>query len=325
MLRPAHSLRALSLATLALVATLTPAARAEGSDLCHTRPAERISTVGTLRVERFGRGPRAILLVPGLGCGTWVWRDTIEAFKDGFTIYAVTLPGADGTPVVEGPQLDRAVASLAALVEGEHLIRPIVVGHSLGGHLALRLAAEHPGLVAGVVTVDGLPVLPPLAAATSADERRAMAAPMVAYSRGLDEAGYAKFERAAMGAMITDPAVADAATKLVLRSDRTTMLAEVEEMASADLRPLLPKITAPVMVLMPVPSPSPDMPENMRSMTQAQLERLVRDTYTPLFAATHQVTIRAVRGSRHFVMLDQPKAFLEALAEFASSLSAGAK
>jgi pimeloyl-ACP methyl ester carboxylesterase len=321
MLRTAQTLCALA---LALAPALLPPVDARAHDLSLTRRPDTTSTVGVLRVERFGRGPRAMILVAGLGCGSWVWRDTIEAFHDRFTVYAVTLPGANGAPSIAGPQLDRAVASLVALVEGESLARPLVVGHSLGGHLALRLAAEHPTLVGAVVSVDGVPVLPPLASAKSAEERRAMIAPMFARLRSLDDAEYATYQRTVMDAMVTDASVAEAATALVLHSDRASMLAQAEEMAAADLRPLLPKIVVPVTVLVPVPSPSPALPEPMRSMSPEQLETATIATYAALFAGVPRLTLRAVRGSRHFVMLDQPKAFLEALV-VAATAAEGAK
>ena len=32
-----------------------------------------------------------------------------------------------------------------------------VVGHSLGGHLALRLGVEHPEVVSKIIDIDGVP------------------------------------------------------------------------------------------------------------------------------------------------------------------------
>jgi pimeloyl-ACP methyl ester carboxylesterase len=56
---------------------------------------------------------------------------------------------APGTPA----DLDTQAAMLAALIEQLKLDRPLVVGHSLGGALALALALRHPGHVGGLALV----------------------------------------------------------------------------------------------------------------------------------------------------------------------------
>jgi pimeloyl-ACP methyl ester carboxylesterase len=56
---------------------------------------------------------------------------------------------APGTPA----DLDTQAAMLAALIDQLKLERPLVVGHSLGGALALALALRHPGHVRGLALV----------------------------------------------------------------------------------------------------------------------------------------------------------------------------
>src|SRR3546814_9828241 len=67
--------------------------------------------------------------------------------------------------------------SLLQLIEQLKIDKPVLVGHSLGGTLALRFAGEHPELISGVVAVDGLPIFPGMER-VSAEQRKAMAAQM---------------------------------------------------------------------------------------------------------------------------------------------------
>ncbi|MFS2021060.1 alpha/beta fold hydrolase, partial [Massilia sp. CT11-108] len=63
-------------------------------------PAERFEVGGVL-VERHGKagnGGRALILIPGLASGSWVWQDTIGAFAPDHAVYVLTLPGFDGRP-----------------------------------------------------------------------------------------------------------------------------------------------------------------------------------------------------------------------------------
>jgi pimeloyl-ACP methyl ester carboxylesterase len=131
-----------------------------------------------LKVESHGDHGRPIILVPGLGGGAWVWQDTARALQDGHKVYVVTLPGFDGTPPPAGGNaMDQAEAALIALMRAWHLDKPVLVGHSLGGTLALKIASEHPQLLGGVVAVDGLPVFPGSENLAPA-QRQAMAASM---------------------------------------------------------------------------------------------------------------------------------------------------
>jgi pimeloyl-ACP methyl ester carboxylesterase len=50
--------------------------------------------------------------------------------------------------------------AVADSIREQHLEKPILIGHSLGGVLALAVAADAPDLVGGVMVVDSLPLLP---------------------------------------------------------------------------------------------------------------------------------------------------------------------
>jgi len=121
-------------------------------------------TLGNVRKE--GRGPRAVLLIPGLGFGDDIWSEFIERHRDEFTMYAVTLPGFGGTAPLamptEGPLYATtpwtrsAIAGIERLIEKEHLQRVTVVAHwALATQIALRLALDHPDRVDAVVLLGG--------------------------------------------------------------------------------------------------------------------------------------------------------------------------
>lgn len=134
------------------------------------------STVGALTVERLGNQGPAVILIPRLEGGPWVWKQTIEHLSKHHVVYALTLTGFDGVPApTDGGNLfDRADASLLQLIRQDKINKPVLFGHCLGGTLALRFASEHPGLIAGGLAVDGLPIFPGMER-VSADQRQAMA------------------------------------------------------------------------------------------------------------------------------------------------------
>ena len=96
-------------------------------------------------VERHGQRGTPMILIPGLASGSWVWQDAIRTFRDDHVLYVVTLPGFDGRAPVAGNMLDAARQSLQELIASRKLAKPVLVGHSLGGTLALAVAQQRSG------------------------------------------------------------------------------------------------------------------------------------------------------------------------------------
>ena len=94
-----------------------------------------------------GQGP-PILLLHGLG-GSWHWwRPAMAALANEFTVCAIDLPGAgSSSPLTVRPQPETYKALVGQLLERLDLGSAIVVGHSLGGYVAVQAAIQRtPGV-----------------------------------------------------------------------------------------------------------------------------------------------------------------------------------
>lgn len=118
------------------------------------------------RVDKMGTGPQAMILIPGMGLGGGVFKDFMEANKDKYTMYAVTIAGMDSTPAPpsppesvsfgETPWTNGAFTAIEKLIEYEKIERPIVVGNWMTGtQLALRLALKYPDKIKAVIIPSG--------------------------------------------------------------------------------------------------------------------------------------------------------------------------
>ena len=67
---------------------------------------------------------------------------------------------------------EQAVAQLADYIDRHRLKRPVVVGHSFGGFVGMKLAAGHPDKVGHLIVVDTLPALGALGAPDATPRRR---------------------------------------------------------------------------------------------------------------------------------------------------------
>lgn len=273
--------------------------------------AERF-VLGALAVERHGKRGRPLILIPGLASGSWVWQDAIRTFRDDHVLYVVTLPGFDGRAPVAGNQLDAVQASLQQLIASRKLARPVLVGHSMGGTLSLALAQQHPDLVGGIVTIDGLPVFPGTED-MAPEQRPALAAGITRRMAGLTPPAFAAQQRQYMRSIgVVDMARADELAKLTGRSDPAATVDYMAAVMAQDLRPGLGKIKAPVLVLAPFFELDATDPN-------AGLDSKV-GYYTELMSGTPKVSVIGIPGARHFAMIDQPQPVTDAIRSFLKSL-----
>jgi pimeloyl-ACP methyl ester carboxylesterase len=107
-----------------------------------------------LKTTEFGKGP-AIVLVHDFGSGRMQWMPTARKLLARHKVVMVDLPGHGESAMLDPFSLEAAAASLAGTLGQQKAESTIVVGHGLGGMLALMVAGKNPGLVKGVVVIDG--------------------------------------------------------------------------------------------------------------------------------------------------------------------------
>ncbi|MEU4170309.1 alpha/beta hydrolase [Streptomyces sp. NPDC026665] len=120
---------------------------------------------GTLRVLRFGSGPRTALAAHGITGSGMSFRAVARRLPDDWSLFAPDLRGRGGSADTPGPYgLDRHAADLCGLARYLGDGRPVALtGHSMGAYVALDAAARRPDLFDRLLLVDGglpLPVPP---------------------------------------------------------------------------------------------------------------------------------------------------------------------
>lgn len=277
-------------------------------------PVEKFN-VGPMMVERHGKGGRPMILVPGLSSGPYVWADTVRQFSNDHVMYVVTLPGFNGHPKTTGDLVAGADKWIGELIASRKLVKPVLVGHSMGAALSIAYAGKHPEQIGGLVAIDGLPVFPG-AEKMTAEQRQAMAATtkqrMAGMTQELFAAQQSAYMRGAMGVM--DTATADAVAVRSAKSDADAVLDYMAQVLAMDVRGTLPAIQFPVLVI--APFHEGDAKAAGMKMTAAGKA----EYYKSLMAGTPKLTVLPVSPARHFAMLDQPQQVTEAIREYLKSL-----
>jgi pimeloyl-ACP methyl ester carboxylesterase len=107
-----------------------------------------------------GKGSPPLLFVHGWCCDSTHWRRQLSAFRREHRVVAVDLRGHGSSSKPEQDYtMDAFCQDLEWLIGKLGLRRPVVVGHSMGGIIALRLAGRRKRALSGVVVVDS-PVFP---------------------------------------------------------------------------------------------------------------------------------------------------------------------
>ncbi len=111
------------------------------------------SLPGRVHVVTLGAGPHVVLL-HGFLQSSWAWRLNVEALAQHFTVHAICLPGAGWSdkPAVHY-DLARQAARVLELFDLLGIDKAHLIGNSLGGALALRLALDRPQRVQRLVLV----------------------------------------------------------------------------------------------------------------------------------------------------------------------------
>src|SRR5690606_20326133 len=128
--------------------------------------------------------------------------------------------------------------------------RPAVIGHSMGGFSALRLAQAHPDLVGRVMTVDSLPfysaMFGPQVTAEAARPFADQAAQMMLTP---DDAAFRQMQVQTAEGLVRDPATRTAMVEWSMASDRHALAAAIRDVMTSDARPDLAAMTTPVWAL----------------------------------------------------------------------------
>ena len=248
-----------------------------------------------LSVAVRGSGPD-VILIPGLSASRGIWSGTVAAVP-GYRYHLVQVAGFAGTPAagnasgrVAGPVADEIARYIAA----HRLDRPAIVGHSMGGSIAMMIGARHPALAGRIMVVDMLP-----SPARPLGVPAAVARPLAKLIGG-EMAGADRLRRD-LKSLASRFGNAD---WLESRSDAGVVGRSLEELLSTDLTPELHRIRAPLTIVYAC------------SATFRYACGQTRRVYAQAYAARPGTKLVRIERSGHTPMWDQPAAFRSALRAF---------
>jgi N-formylmaleamate deformylase len=244
-----------------------------------------------LAYGKAGKGP-GLVLIHGFAGNRGVFAEWQKPFTDKRMVVSVDLPGCGQSQAQETVDLDAIADQVAKLMASERLERSVLVAHSMGGLIALRVAARHADQVSGLVLIDS-PLLP-----LGQDQAESLAK---AFEK--DPAGTF---RARYGAFTSDE---DQLERVVRDAAKVSgrVLADYTRARTVSSSAYISKVKCPVLLLAS-PVLIPDATQQEPRLREAG------------YAAFSQFQAVRLGNAKHWIMWDEMALSQQAVREFISNL-----
>ncbi len=264
------------------------------------------SAADAFQVKVTGHG-QPMILIPGLASSGETWDSTVARYKDRYECHVLTLAGFAGVPRIPAPMLDQVRDQLADYIRDKKLVKPVIVGHSLGGFLTLALASKYPDLPGKLIIVDAVPSLAALyQPEITPEQAKAQSAMTRQYMTSQPKGGGGA--DAAIRMMVTSDADFNRIMGWSRASDYSAVVDAMVEMYAGDLREDIANIHIPTLEL-------GTWIGYKDYTTREKTEATTRREYAKLKG----VDIRITDTSRHFIMYDDPQWFFTQIDSFLDS------
>jgi pimeloyl-ACP methyl ester carboxylesterase len=249
-----------------------------------------------ISVKTQGNG-KTLLFLPGFANSSDVWANTIEHIEGEYQFHLVDYAGFNGLQPVEMPWLPKVKADLVKYIKTNQLSEITIIGHSLGGTLALYLAGELPEHVKKIIVVDGLPNTAGLMFPSQKSGTFSYDNPYAKSQLSMPDENFREMITQQVKMMCKNSDKHNLITQWILNTDRKTYVQGYIDYLNFDATPYLKNITAEAYII------------SATSYGRAQTEKVYLSQYQNL----ENYDIRYAENSAHYIMFDQPQWFYKQL------------
>ncbi|MCV9388882.1 alpha/beta fold hydrolase [Reichenbachiella ulvae] len=264
----------------------------------------------SFEVEVTGQGPD-LIFIPGLTCDGAVWDETAAKLSNSYTCHVITLPGFAGKEAIDVSEGFCPKMSTEIITYAQGLDHPSIIGHSLGGFLALDMLSKEPALFDRAIIVDGLPFLAAVTNPYATEESMKEASKaIIAAQAQMSEEQFVQQQRSTLQTMITAEEDIETAMQWGLASDRATVNQAMYELYTTDLRDEMSQVKTPVLVL----------GAYIAYKQYGVTKEMTMKNFESQFALLEEVKIELSDKGKHFIMWDDPEFFMQQTEAFLSDI-----
>jgi len=237
----------------------------------------------TIRYRVYGSGEPAIVLIHGWSCDSGYWDSQLDDLAVQHTVVTLDLAGHGKSDAKKRKNWSMANfgADVAAVVNAVGTPRVVLVGHSMGGPVALEAARLLPGKVIGIVGVDTFrDIAHPFPKEATNALLKSMREDFAKATTGLVDKNFFTDR--------TDPIIRKWIVKDMSSAPSKVAIPALESLVAMDYGPLLNELDLPIVVI------NADQPPTDEAATR-RIEPRFR--------------VVTVAGAGHFLMIEKPPQF----------------
>jgi len=249
-------------------------------------------------VEIKGKGT-PVLLFPGFSCTSEVWDTTVQQISEQYECHVFTFAGFGTVPPIEGEWLLRIKKAVQKYMHEKKMKNVILIGHSMGGTLALWLGLEEQARLEKIIVVDGLPSVGALMIPDFDPDNITYNNPYNQQLLEMDDVAFKNMARNMAAFMSKNQEYHEQLIDWMVQADRKTYVFGYTDLLKLDIRKELSGLKTPVTVL---------------AATFPDKEAVARN-YEAQYAALPNKTFYYAENSAHFIMYDEPEWYSEKIKE----------
>jgi pimeloyl-ACP methyl ester carboxylesterase len=247
-------------------------------------------TQSAISVVKTGRG-KPIVFLPGFTAPGSVWDETVKHLDQPYTSYVISYAGFNGLKPIATPWYDAIKKELIGYIKNENLTDITLIGHSMGGNLAVDLAVDLPVEVTGLILVESIPCM------------RAMMMPGVPASSlqynspynnqilSMSDEDFKKMATAMSNNMTNTTSQVEVLTNWSINADRKTYVYGYTDLLKLDLRDKLSAIKTHTLIV------GASFPN----------KEMIKANYEKQYTNLKDQEIVIANASKHFIMFDEPE------------------
>ncbi len=227
-----------------------------------------------------GRGELEMVLIHGLGSNAEVWNSILPYLNATFNVAIFEIAGHGTTQPISDPTIAKEVERLAAFIQEQGMAYPTLVGHGMGGMIALQYTLDHPADVHRLIMMDSAPVQ------LASDEQKKEISDQLAED-------YDTFVANRYLVMSPMPDVTEIILDDALKTDSATFVSLLLDSFHYDMTEQLPSLSVPLLVIgSELLFPNPDLVQPILGQIG--------------FGKARALSFKRMGQTGHFMMLERP-------------------
>jgi pimeloyl-ACP methyl ester carboxylesterase len=246
-----------------------------------------------------GQG-QTVLFLPGFTNPGSIWEEYYASMEGDWQAHFITYAGFAGKPAIEFPWYPKIKTALANYIESQDLKHVVLIGHSMGGNLAIDLAHNLPNRIEKIVLVDTLPCMRALMFPGVSGDQMVYKSPFNDRTLAMSASDFKAMASVMASQMSNSSERHGDLAKWIEQADRKTYVYGYTDLLQLDQRPILATIQSKVLLLGAV--------EPFGAQAKINMEKQ--------YALLPQKELVMIEQSRHFILFDQQQKMTQLINAF---------